>query len=201
MSFSQCAILRIMIMQLRGRLAHKEINFAVLDVQGVGYKVRTLADTVSGKHPGDEVLFWTHLAVREDALELYGFGDRDELSFFELLIAISGIGPKSALAIMNLASVPELKKAIAAGDTHYLTKVSGIGKKNAAKIVLELKDIFIKTGHAGNAHSLKEETDALLALTSLGYTREEARNALGKITGAETTTGEKVKEALKILSR
>jgi Holliday junction DNA helicase RuvA len=126
---------------------------------------------------------------------LYGFLDRQELEFFEMLINVSGIGPKGALSILSVASIETLKKAIGTGDTIYLTKISGIGKKTAEKIVIELRD-KIEVDKTGT--SLQGELDALEALKSLGYSQNEAREALKKISPL-TDTNTKIREALKIL--
>ncbi|MEK7614673.1 MAG: Holliday junction branch migration protein RuvA [Patescibacteria group bacterium] len=188
-----------MIAQLTGSIVLSGDKYVILDVAGVGYKVAVSTDTarVVGKKSG-EVTLLTHLAVRENALELYGFMRRSELELFEMLISISGIGPKSAIQIMGLAGVETLKKAISSEDVSYLTKVSGIGKKTAQKIVLELKD---KLG-AGEAHhkgELREESDAVLALQSLGYSQGEAREALKEVGEKTKGAGARIKEALKIL--
>jgi Holliday junction DNA helicase RuvA len=113
-----------------------------------------------------------------------------------MLLGVSGIGPKGALAVLGVASLETLKKAIGTGDISYLTKISGIGRKTAEKIVIELRD---KIGKENSDGSLQEELDALEALKSLGYSQHEAREALKKIP-AETNTNKKIKEALKILS-
>ena len=141
---------------------------------------------------------WTHLAVRENALDLYGFIERSELEFFEMLITISGIGPKSALGILSVAPVDTLRRAISSGDTSYLTKVSGIGRKNAEKIVVELRD---KLGaiDANAGGTLREEVDALSALEALGYSAREAREALKAVGNNAISTQEKLKAALKSL--
>ena len=135
-----------MIGKISGKVVHKDLNFIILDASGVGYKIfvppDTLAKVIASKE--GRVSLWTHLAVRENALDLYGFSDKKELDFFEMLIGISGIGPKSALAILGIASVDIIRSAVSSGDTTYLTKVSGIGRKNAEKIVLELKDKLSK---------------------------------------------------------
>src|SRR3989338_11022158 len=128
-----------MISFLEGVIEFKGAKFVVVKTDGgVGYKVFCSEETMH-KIPekGGEVNLWTHLQVREDALELYGFLNFAELDLFQTLTGISGIGPKSALGVMNIAPVDIIKKAIAAGDTSYLTRVSGIGKKTAEKIVLE----------------------------------------------------------------
>lgn len=186
-----------MIIQLTGKVTFKEPEFLILDVEGVGYKVHVSPDTLANTPEHKEILLWTHQAVRETALDLYGFLNRSDLVFFELLIGISGVGPKSALSILSMADVETLTQAISEGDTSYLTKVSGIGAKSAKKIVLELSDKIGKTvGHS----SLKEDADTLDALVSMGYSTSEARDAL-KVVGKEVTgANDRLKAALKTLS-
>ncbi len=194
-----------MISYLRGSVIRKNPRFLVLDVGGVGYKVFTTAQIVDASREGMELTFWTHLAVREDSHDLYGFTDEENLSFFELLISISGIGPRSALNILNIVSPKTLRQAVSSGDTSYLTKVSGIGRKIAEKIVIELKGKFeAEDGELAGAH-LQGESDALEALRSLGYGEREAREVLKKIPEKEgekaLNAGEKVKRALKLLGQ
>jgi Holliday junction DNA helicase RuvA len=187
-----------MISQLTGTISHKDGRFLILDVQGVGYKIHASGETIEKSPSSKVVTFWTHLVVREDALDLYGFLEKDEMEFFEMLISISGIGPKTALSIINLASIPTLKRAVVSGDSSYLTKVSGVGKKNAEKIVLELKDKLIVIYEEGDENT-RNESDSLEALKSLGYPEREAREALKKVSKEITDTVEKVRQALKIL--
>ncbi len=185
-----------MIGHLTGTVIHHDLKSVVLDVHGVGYKVFVntgALDTTSEK----TVSFWTYLAVRENALDLYGFPTKDELDFFELLLSISGIGPKSANNILAIASLSSLRQAISSGDTSHLTKVSGIGKKVADKIVLELKDKIGVTGEEFGTN-ISGDVDALLALQSLGYSERDAREVLKGTTGS---TEEKVRGALKQLSK
>ncbi|MDP3958341.1 MAG: Holliday junction branch migration protein RuvA, partial [bacterium] len=167
-----------MIAHLEGPIARIGDRFVVLSVAGIGYRISVTADTARllGKKKENAFLFTYH-AVREDAEDLYGFIEEAELELFEMLLGVSGIGPRSALQIMGLAGVETLKKAISSEDTSYLTKVSGIGRKTAEKIVLELKD---KLGGAGGMKhgELREESDAVEALKSLGYSQAEARDAL-----------------------
>lgn len=197
-----------MISHLRGKIVDKSARFCVLDVNGLGYKIYASDEALRGLKTGDTASFWTHLAVRENALDLYGFADKDSLGLFELLITISGIGPKTALGVINVASPQTLKRAVSSGDLAYLTKVSGIGRKLAEKIILELREKFSVYG--GNEHEdLKGETDALEALKSLGYSERESRDALKKISGSgsvgddenskNVSTSDKIKSALKIL--
>ncbi|MCC2630367.1 MAG: Holliday junction helicase RuvA, holliday junction helicase RuvA [Candidatus Paceibacter sp.] len=190
-----------MISQLYGKVVHKESRYMVVDVGGVGYKVFSPTEIIQKTPEKEPVRLWTHLIVREDALDLYGFPTKEELEFFEMLITISGIGPKSALSILNLASIATLKQAIASGDSTYLTKVSGIGKKNAEKIVLELKDKLIFTQEEVESASRSFESDSLEALKALGYAEREARDALKKVPKEITDTSECVKHALKILAK
>jgi len=189
-----------MISQLKGQIIFKGEKFLILDVNGIGYKIYVSQDILRtlNKNGGDTSL-WTHLAVRENSLDLYGFLNQVELDFFEMLITISGIGPKSALGIMNIAPIETLRRAVSSGDTSYLTKVSGIGKKIAEKIVLELRDKVGSLDSDSNSQGLTEETDALEALRSLGYSNQEAREALKGLEEFEGLSA-KVKEALKRLS-
>lgn len=192
-----------MIAQLTGTIVRHDTRFVVLDVHGVGYKVFVTSDFFNKLSPllQKEVTLVTYMVVREDALDLYGFLTEAELSFFELLISISGIGPKTALGILNVASVHTLQTAIATGDTTHLTKVSGIGKKNAEKIVLELKDKIDTISGLEHGEAMKNESDALEALTSLGYKEHEAREALKKIDKTISDTSGKIKAALKLLGK
>jgi len=188
-----------MISQITGKITHKADKFVITEANNIGYKVFATTELLSLAKLEKEIKIWTYLAVRENALDLYGFADKKELDFFELLITISGIGPKTALGILNVATVDSLRKAISSGETAHLTKVSGLGKKMADKIVLELK------GKLGSyeevALGLKEEIDALEALKSLGYTHKESREALQEIDKALTTTSARVKAALKHLGK
>jgi Holliday junction DNA helicase RuvA len=189
-----------MIARLSGTIICRETSNVVLDVSGVGYRVYTTEDVLAAipAKKGGTISFWTHLVVRENALDLYGFLDKKELDFFSLLISVSGIGPKSALAILNLAPAATLRTAIASGDTSYLTRVSGIGSKNAQKIILELKD-KMGTMDEGTTAALRDNTDALEALVAMGYSARNVREALKQVDGGISETSERIKEALKIL--
>ncbi|MEK7596590.1 MAG: Holliday junction branch migration protein RuvA [Patescibacteria group bacterium] len=200
--FGESAILWEMIAHMRGTVLDKAERSAVIAVGGLGYKVFATTVTMEKLREGKEASLWTHLAVREDSQTLYGFLDRDELHFFELLISISGIGPKTALGILNVSSVSNIRKAVSTGDTSHLTKVSGIGRKMADKIVLELKGKFgMESADAADGASLRDEIDALEALEALGYGHREAREALKAVEKSITDTGERVKKALKLLGK
>jgi len=191
-----------MIAKIKGIIDFIGNGFIVIDVSGVGYKIYASIETmrVLSKKKGDEEVLWTHQAVRENSLDLYGFIEYAELEFFELLITISGIGPKSALGVLSIAPVDTLRRAVSTGDTTYLTKVSGIGKKIAEKIVLELSD---KLGSLSIEHkregATKEESDTLDALVALGYSQSEAREALKNIDEDIVGTDKKVRAALRTL--
>lgn len=185
-----------MIGSVKGKITLKTERFLIVETAGVGYKLSVSPSTLLRTKIGsEEVLLWVHTHIREDAFDLYGFLDRQELEFFEMLINVSGIGPKGALAILGVASIETLKKAIGTGDITYLTKISGIGKKTAEKIIIELRD---KIEESGEGTSLQGELDSLEALKSLGYSQTEAREALKKVT-PDRDTNSKIREALKIL--
>jgi len=188
-----------MITRIVGTVIDKEERTLTIDVHGVGYKVFATNATVESAKESAEITLWTHLAVREDAQTLFGFPTKDELNFFELLISISGIGPKTALSILNVSSVQNIRKAVSTGDTSHLTKVSGVGSKIANKIVLELKGKF--DDEEGSGVSLRDEVDALEALKALGYGHKEAREALKDVDQSITNAGERVKKALKSLGK
>ncbi len=189
-----------MIAYLSGKVIHKDLKYAVIHTSsGVGYKVHTTIDTLSKMALGEPTELYIHTVVREDALDLYAFKERETLEFFELLITISGIGPKSALGILSAASVSSLKEAVFSGETAYLTKISGIGKKVADKIVLELKG---KVGAIDEGSRTQSgDIDAIEALQALGYTQKEAKDSLEKVGRDVTDPGEKVKAALRLLGK
>lgn len=188
-----------MISRLSGQIIYKDTKSIVIDVGGVGYKVFATSKTLQTAHQNKNISLWIHHSVREDSETLYGFIEKSDLDLFELLVsAVSGVGPKSALNILNVSSATALGKAVATGDTAHLTRVSGIGKKIADKIILELKG---KLGADESGLMPKDEADALEALKSLGFGHAEAREALEKVDSKITDTGERVKKALKILGK
>lgn len=182
---------------LEGKVTAVRLGYAILSAGGVGYRVAVTKDVLSSLKEGTGAALWTYLAVRENALDLYGFRSEEELRFFEMLLTVSGIGPKSALAILDIATVETLRSAIAQGNAGYLTKVSGIGKKTAEKIVLELRDKVGLGATTGGA--LQGDEEALEAMRSLGYSPQEARDALRKVPADIVGSNERLREALKIL--
>ena len=191
-----------MIAQLTGTIVHTDSRHIVLDVHGVGYKVWIASENLQKKaKKGPEIVrIWTYMSVRENAMDLYGFANAEELETFELLITISGIGPKTAAGILNVVSTSTIRSAVASNDPSYLTKVSGIGKKNAEKIVRELSDKIAILESDVPTESMRNDSDVVEALKALGYAEREAREALKKVTDDTGTAGERVKKALKILS-
>lgn len=189
-----------MIGHLEGEVKALRAGYIILSAGGVGYKVAATKETLTMYRVGGQAALWTYLAVRENALDMYGFRNEEEMRFFELLLTVSGIGPKSALAILDVAAVETLRSAISRGNAGYLTNVSGIGKKTAEKIIVELKD---KVGlHAeGTGSALKGDEDALEAMRSLGYSPTEAREALRKVPQSITNSNDRLREALKIMGR
>lgn len=192
-----------MISYLEGTVVFKGERFAVISANGVGYKVYLAPETLrSVANIGSSIKVWTHLHVREIDMELYGFHTYAEMQFFEVLIGISGIGPKSALGILGVAPLDMLKRAIAAGETNYLTKVSGVGKRMAEKIIVELRD---KLGGANMPESMRTElaadADVLDALIAMGYSQSEARQVVSRIPVGISGTKERLGEALKALGK
>lgn len=194
-----------MIRQLSGLVADIGPTHVVVDVGGVGYMVHTNAPAAYQLEM--PVRFFTHLAVRENALDLYGFGDRDTLEIFELLIELPKIGPKSALQILTAADITLLKEAVRNNDPSYLSKLSGIGKKSAEKIVAGLKDKFdnlgygeVTTGIAAPAAG-GHVSDTIDALIALGYPAPDARRVVIEITATSdsTVSNELIRLALKRL--
>lgn len=192
-----------MIAHLSGTILFAGDKYVIIETAGVGYKVRVALDTLQAirKSADKKASLWIYTVVREDALDLYGFQNQTELEFFEMLISVSGIGPKGALGILNVAPVEHLKEAIAMGDTAALTKVSGIGSKSAQKIILELRDKL--GGHEGDTGGtmLGDERDAIEGLVALGYAERTAREALKKVPVEIKGTGARIKDALKQLGK
>lgn len=188
-----------MISLLKGTIESNTEKYVIVDVNGIGYKVYISGNTFKNlPKKGEKIKFYTHLHVRENALELYGFLNTEELEFFELLISISGIGPKGALSILTVASIDTLRKAIANEESSILTKVSGIGEKTAEKIILELKN---KVDDEFLGEEVSADSEAIDALTGLGYKLKEARETLKKVPKEVEGVENRVREALKLLGR
>ena len=182
-----------MIHSLIGKITYKDNKSLVLENQGIGYKIFCSPDVLKKTSEGQELKLFTHLHVKEDAVELYGFLALEELKLFDILNEISGIGPKTALTLASLGSLEKLQELMENGKLP--PEVKGIGPKKAQKILLEL------TGKIKEIRASKEawpDDGSLDALASLGFPRQKAREALSKVRG-EANKEEKIKEALRIL--
>lgn len=196
-----------MIRTISGRISWLGAASVVVETGGIGYLVRTNARTET-LQLDDSITLHTHLAVRENALDLYGFQSLDELELFELLLTIPKVGPKTALQILLHANSTLIKEAVSNNDPGHLSKLSGLGKKSAEKIVAGLKDkldlTLVATKDSGAELSNSFAHDTIDALIALGYREEEARRAVRQLaeTNPEITTSpEALKAALRLLSR
>jgi Holliday junction DNA helicase RuvA len=189
-----------MIRALKGTLGSIHPNYAIVFVGGVGYQVYASPYTL-GKLAGlGEVSLHIHTHVREDQFNLFGFMTEDELSMFELLISVSGIGPKVAIGILAIAEPKTIRTAIVNKDPSILTRVSGVGKKTAEKVIVELQNKVSSADVTDQAGALAEQ-ESIEALTALGYSISEARDALKGIPADITSVGERLKRALKSLGK
>ncbi|MFH0828715.1 MAG: Holliday junction branch migration protein RuvA [Candidatus Kerfeldbacteria bacterium] len=182
-----------MIAYLHGTIRVKDARAVVIDVGGVGYRVN-VGPSLLNVPEGNTVDVFTHLHSGADTLEIYGFSTADELGLFESLIKVSGVGPRSALAIIGQTSAAEVRKAIIDGDPVPLTRASGIGKKTAERIILELSGTLTQ-------HATPAEDEVIDALERLGYTRREANDALRHIGRDVTDVRDRIRIALKALSK
>lgn len=189
-----------MIRRLKGKLVQTLEGAVVIDINGVGYLVAV--SRIPTGALDTEVTLYTYLAVRETALDLYGFNTLDELEIFELLLTLNKVGPKSALQILAQADVELLKKAVLTQDASYLSKMSGIGKKTAEKVVHELHDKFADRYDMAAAFSqpqTQEASDVIDALIALGYSTQDARTAVQQLPEGITDANQAIREALKQL--
>lgn len=209
-----------MIAYLKGKYISGGLEYTILEVNGIGYKVFTPA-SILAKLPeaGGEMILHTYQHVREDALQLFGFCEPQDLTAFELLLGVSGVGPKAALGVLSVLDFHQLQQALIREDLALLTKIPGVGKKTAQRLILELKDKFAKAGGsalaassagsaggmagaAGVASSPLEEAAA--ALETLGYPRQQAYDSVEKAAasiGPEALAEDLVRGALKTLAR
>lgn len=190
-----------MISHIKGTVDEKFGNFVVVDVNGVGYEVMVPLGDFEDARLGEERKFFTHHAVRENAEELYGFSSLTAKRLFELLISVQGIGPKAGIAILSLADAEEVRNAIANADAAFVAKASGVGKKSAERVIVDLRD---KVGapsrygasEAKNVSVSNEPDEALDALMALGFTLKEASLALDGV-DKSLATEERIRLALK----
>ncbi len=195
---------------LNGTVAHIEAYLAVIDCGGVGYACRTTTYTLSNLKKGDKAKLYTYLNVREDAMELYGFGSQEELNLFRQLISVSGVGPKAALSILSSSSPGDLALRIITGDEKALTTAPGVGKKIAQRVILELKDKLAKgqtlsaVGESGPAVMVipqNKRSEASAALAVLGYSQTEIAAALKGIDVDGQPLEQSIRQALKGMAK
>ena len=186
---------------LRGQVLAKRPGSLIIDNNGLGYQVFVGERFWEAAASGQPIETYLYHSVREDAADLYGFSNLDELSLFELLVSVSGIGPKSALGILSLADVEQIKQAIILGDESLLTKVSGIGGKTAQRLILELRGkiaglLPAASLDGGQAAASSDDLEALIAL---GYSASDARRALSKVDASISDPAQRLKSALQQL--
>ncbi|MBQ4349217.1 MAG: Holliday junction branch migration protein RuvA [Clostridia bacterium] len=199
-----------MFYSLTGKVINKGISHAVIECGGVGFLCYSSRFTLSDL-PDDKstATVYTHLNVREDALDLFGFSTEYELEWFKMLITVNGVGPKAALAILSELTVDELALAISAKDVKAITRANGVGPKIAQRIIIELKDkvksvipdadLFGDSGRVGAAMEMPHTSEAVAALTMLGYSQSEAASVVSKIDPSLSVEAI-IKQALKLLS-
>lgn len=190
-----------MLYSLSGKLQKAGDNFLVLEVMNFGFKIFTHGRALAKLPPiGGSLTIFSYLYLRDEGMELYGFLDARELEFFELLISVSGVGPKSALAVMEVDELKNLLAAIKEGRPDLLTRAAGIGRKTGERIILELKGKvhLDKSGEA--VKRMESDADLIETLCGLGYRRDEARRALEEVGGKHQKLEDRFKMALKILT-
>lgn len=191
-----------MLYSVSGVLGAKGENFTVLETGDFGFKIFTHRRTLEKLPPaGGSAKLFLYLYIREDEMELYGFLTPQERVFFEMLNSVAGVGPKSALAIMEIAELKNLAAAIKEGRADLLTRASGIGRKTAERIILELRNKVEVERSEAVVKKMERDRDLLEMLVGLGYPRDDAKRALEKVPEKSQHLEERLKEALKILSR
>ena len=189
-----------MIGSIRGAVTRVGPDHALIEVGGIGYRIVAGPALLSTLRVGREASVYTHHLVREDQEALFGFATTEELAFFEMLMTVSQVGPRLALAITAAHEVTRLQLAIVTDDADVFTGVSGVGRKTAQRIILELKEKVHAAGIAGGAAS-STDSDVVAALESLGYSAQEARRAAAAVAGTSGELDVRIKAALQELAR
>lgn len=185
-----------MIGSLRGRIIELHPAYLLLETAGVGYAVRTTPGVIGELETNEEAFLYIHEQIREDAHELFGFLKADDMDLFKSLLNVSGVGPKVALVLLSLGSAATVRDAVLRGDLEYLTSAPGVGKKMAQKIILELKGRLVDEGTENIA-----DKDVHDALVSLGYSGQQAHEALKRVSPETQDTSDRIREALRYLSK
>ncbi len=197
-----------MIAFIRGKVDFKSINYAVIEINGIGYKIFMSTKSLQEIEMKSEIKVFTYMKVSEDDISLYGFMTNEELAMFELLISVGGIGAKSAINILSNIEPSKFALAVITDDVNTLKKLPGIGPKTAQRIILELKD-KLKSEQAVELQNAEDTQiklnqnlqDAIDALQVLGYTRAEIEKTLNEINISEMSVEEIIKEGLKLFAR
>lgn len=199
-----------MIRFIRGEYLYYKNGAIVIETPaGIGFRI-FVSDTSSllTSREGEELSVYTYMQVKEDGMSLYGFADEDGLSLFEQLISVNGVGPKAGLAIMSLGSPGQIKGIIASGDAASISQAQGVGKKTAERVILELKDkvsalpedMLAADSTSAAVHMASgERNEAVIALTTLGYSKKEAESAVASVPEEDLSAEEYVKKSLKFL--
>jgi Holliday junction DNA helicase RuvA len=191
-----------MLIYLRGKILDKARNYLIVETNNLGYQVFVSENLWRDSQAGRDTELYLHHQVREEADDLYGFKNLEDLELFQLLLSISGVGPKSALGVLGIASTAAVKTSIVRGDAELLTRVSGIGRKTADRVVLELKNKLGKLTVTAGIDSLEDwNNDEIDALVALGYSLSEAREALQALPTELTDKSVRIRAALKSLSK
>lgn len=190
-----------MIAYLYGKIIKKTLRFLLVYTNGIGYRVEILPSITAGVSEGEQIKLFVHQHVREDALSLYGFKEFEQLETFELLISLSGIGPKLGLNILSTITPDDLRKAVAKTDVSVLSRIPGIGKKKASKIMLELSNKLDIEQSVSKLLFSPEDQIAIEALKKLGFKTKEAHEAIEKTGRSYTKLEDKIRAGLKYLNR
>ena len=190
-----------MISYLEGTVKFKGTNHLTILTGGVGYKVSLPSDLLSKFKLNDPISTYIYTHVKDDAIDLYGFPTPEDMAFFELLLSVSGIGPKTALAIFSRGKLPKIKEAIVKGDVEFFTSVPRLGRKNAQKIIIDLRTKLGSLENLDLTEESSESKEIVEALKTFGFERGEAKDALKFIKDVEGDVSVKIRAALKYLGR
>ncbi len=189
-----------MLYYLIGKLIQKKENYFILEAGSFGLKIFASAVALKSlPDVGNDIKVFTHLHIKEDAWDIYGFFEKAELDFFEKLLGVNGVGPKTALNILDVDSAERLMAAINEGRADLLTKASGIGRKTAERVVVELRGKFGQIDSGEIAGIMESDSDIIDVLQNLGYTKMQAKQAISKVDAKIKSIEERIKAALKIL--